>query len=191
MRFTRDHRCVICHDPKYQRKNVAGTDYAGLCRPGYDLTCLEEVLARFSRAAYLDFELKVASNEEVVLAALGEQPPKCGYVVSSFLPDVLRRLRWLDPVLPLGYICEHPNEAWLWAELPIQVFLPHRSLVSQRLVDEVHKHKMQVFAWTVNDRSELLRCAHWGVDGLISDDPILLAATFPGSSKFESLAKGE
>ena len=181
LRFTRDQHCVICHDPKYLRKEVAGTDYPALCRPGHDLTCLEDVLARFSRAAYLDVELKVAGNEEAVLAALREYPPHCGYVVSSFLPEVLRRLRWLDPALALGYICDHPSDAWLWAELPIQVFLPHRSLVSQRLVDEVHKRDVQVFTWTVNHRSEMLRFAGWGVDGLISDDPVLLAATFPGS----------
>ena len=98
---------------------------------------------------------------------------------SSFLPDVLLRLHDLDPSLPLGFICEHAEDAERWTALPIAAFIPHYSLVSERLIDEVHAREKKLLTWTVNDAHDLLRLAGWGVDGLISDDPRLLARTFP------------
>ena len=180
VRYTRDRRSVLSHDPKLNRKEVAITDYSGFeRRGGYNLACLEDVLTRFGGTAYLDIELKVTGNEEAVVAALRAKPPRRGYVVSSFLPDVLLRLRDLDPSLPLGFICERAEDAERWTGLPIAAFIPHYSLVSERLIDEVHAREKKLLTWTVNDAHDLLRLAGWGVDGLISDDPRLLARTFP------------
>jgi len=182
LRYTRDRRSVLCHDPKHNRKEVAATDYAGLeRRRGYNLPCLKDVLSRFAATAYLDIELKTAGNEEAVVSTLHAHPPQRGYIVSSFLPEVLLRIHEIDPALPLGYVCKYAEEAQRWAELPIIAFVPHYSLVSQRLVDEVHARAMQLLTWTVNSRRELLRLASWGADGLISDDPVLLSETFPAA----------
>ena len=179
LRYTRDRRHVLCHDADHQGREVAAHDYAGLERRGYNLPCLEEVLNRFGSAAYLDIELKVPGNEEAVVASLRANPPQRGFLVSSFLPDVLLRLHDIDPLLPLGYICKDADEARRWTELPITAFVAHHSLVSARLVEEVHNRQMALLAWTVNSRRALLRLAGWAVDGLISDDPKLLGETFP------------
>ena len=180
VRYTRDRRHVLCHDPEHEGKKVAEHDYHGLeRRHGYNLPCLEEVLQRFGSSSYLDIELKVPGNERAVVAALHAVPPQRGFVVSSFLPEVLLALHEIHPPLPLGYICKNAEAAQLWTGLPIRTFIPHQTLVSQRLVDEVHGRGLQLFTWTVNRKRDLLRLAGWGVDGLISDDPKLLAATFP------------
>ena len=187
LRYTRDRRHVLCHDSKLDRKEIAATDYAGLeRRHGYNLPCLEDVLTRFGATAYLDIELKVPGNEREVVSALHAVPPQRGFVVSSFLPEVLLRLHEIHSPLPLAYICKDAEQAELWAELPIRIFVPHYSLVSERLVAEVHARGMQLFTWTVNKRAHLQRLASWGVDGLISDNPTLLAETFP-----VALAKSE
>lgn len=180
VRYTRDLRSVLCHDPTYNRKQLALTDYARLeRRPGTNLPCLEEVLKRFAATAYLDIELKVRSNEEAVVAAIHATPPQRGYIVSSFLPEVLLRVHEIDASIPLGYICQQPEESKLWTELPIAAFVPHYSLVSQQLVDQIHARGLQMLAWTINRKRELLRLADWGIDGLISDNPKLLSETFP------------
>jgi len=182
LRYTRDRRHVLCHDPKLGTKEIAATDYAGLeRRRGYNLPCLEDVLTRFGTTAYLDIELKVPGNERAVVSALHAHPPQRGFVVSSFLPEVLLRLHQIHAPLPLAYICKDAEEAELWAELPIRTFIPHYSLVSERLVAEVHRRGMQLFTWTVNNRGDMRRLASWGVDGLISDNPTLLATTFPAA----------
>lgn len=179
VRYTRDRRSVLCHDPKIKNREIATTEYTGLERRGYTLACLEDVLVRFGESAWLDIELKVPGEEEAIAAAVRAHPPRRGYVISSFLPEVLLRLHEIDASLPLGYICEHAEEAERWSELPITTFLPHFSLVSRHLIDEVHIRQLQLMTWTVNRTEDLLRLAEWGVDGLISDDPKLLSLTFP------------
>ncbi len=183
LRYTRDRRSILHHDPKLKGKAVAVTDHAPLERRiGYKLPSLEDVLARFGATAWLDIELKVVGGEEAVATALRAHPPRRGFMVSSFLPDALFRLHEIDPSLPLGYICEHKDDAQLWSGLPITHFVPHYSLVSESLVEEAHRRKMKLLAWTVNVHQDVRRLAEWGVDGLISDDPRLLSQTFPQST---------
>jgi len=158
--------------------HVADTHYEGLeRRHGYNLPCLDEVLKRFSSTAYLDIELKVPGNEEEICLAIHAHPPQRGFVVSSFLPSLLLRFHEVHSSLPLGYVCRHPEEAPLWAELPIRSFIPHHTLVSPTLVNAVHERGMQLITWTVNKPADMLRLAEWGVDGIISDDPRLLSET--------------
>jgi glycerophosphoryl diester phosphodiesterase len=160
--------------------DVAAADHAVLeRRMGYKLASLEDTLLRFATTAWLDIELKVAGEEETLVAALRAYRPQRGCVVSSFLPHVLLRLHEIDPSLPLGYVCDHEDGMRLWSGLPINFFLPRYSFVSKSLVEEAHRRKMQLITWTVNRRDYLLRLASWGVDGLISDDPNLLSQTFP------------
>ncbi len=185
VRLTGDRRSVLCHDPTFEGKELAAMRYSEIAR---HLACLEEVLARFSGNAYLDIEVKVSGNEEEIVKLLVANPPMRGFVVSSFLPEVLRRLHELDPLLPLGYVCKHAELAGQWSELPISVFIPQYKLVSQSIVDEAHAAGVKLFTWTVNHRRDLVRLANWGVDGLISDDPKLLRQTFGTGTKASETA---
>lgn len=178
VRFTSDRRSALCHDPKIGRREIASTEYSGLERRQVPMACLEDVLAGFGGTAYLDIELKVGGQEEAITAAIKAHPPVRGFVVSSFLPEVLRRLHELDPSLPLGYICKHAAEIKRWPKLPISVFIPQYKLVSRTVVDEVHAAGLKLFTWTVNHQRDLVRLADCGVDGLISDDPKLLRRAF-------------
>jgi glycerophosphoryl diester phosphodiesterase len=178
VRFTSDGRSALCHDPKFGGQEVASAEFSGLQRLGAPITCLEDVLSRFGVTAYLDIELKVGGHEEAIVGAIRAARPMRGFVVSSFLPEVLRRLHELDASLPLGYVCKRGEAAELWSRLPISVFVPQYKLVSQALVDEVHAAGLKLFTWTVNHRRDLVRLADWAVDGLICDDPKLLYQTF-------------
>ena len=178
MRYTRDGRNVLWHDAKVNGREIASTEYAELGdRDEAGLPTLEDVLQQFAERAYLDIELKVAGREDGVVAALSDNPPQRGYVVSSFLPEVLRRLRKANGQIPLGYICERKDWIDLWRELPIKVLLLRHDLVQPQLVEEVHHRGVQIMTWTVNSPRRMQQLAGWGVDGLISDDPGLLFRT--------------
>ena len=179
VRHTRDGRNVLWHDPDWNGKVIAATDYAGLAdRNGCRLACLEDVLEKFAQRAYLDIELKVSGNEESVVAALRARPPQHGFIVSSFLPEILVRVHEIDTQPPLGYICDRRDRIDVWQRLPIRVFLPRYDLVNTELIEELHRKGRELMTWTVNSKRQMRQLAEWGIDGLISDDPQLLCRTF-------------
>jgi glycerophosphoryl diester phosphodiesterase len=178
VRYTRDGRDVLWHDPKFNGREIAATDYAQLtAREGICLPCVEDVLQQFGKRAYLDIELKESGNEERIVAALERNPPQRGYIVSSFLPETLRRMHDAHDRIPLGYICERGDLMDRWRELPIRVCLPRYDLVRPPLIEHVHRNGQQFMTWTVNSQHRMKELADWGVDGLISDDPQLLFRT--------------
>lgn len=181
LRSTADRRLIVCHDPKFGGVEIAAETYDGLCeKRGKKPPCLEEVLDRYAHRCFLDIELKVAGMERAVVALLRERPPQRAYVVSSFLAEVVRNLRWRDPAIPTGFICDTKTELARWSALPVDVVIPKHSLVDRRLIEEVHAAGRRLFVWTVNREREMRRLADWGVDALISDDTRLLVRAFSG-----------
>ena len=55
-----------------------------------------------------------------------------------------------------------------------RLVIPHQSLTSRELVEEVHTAAKQLFVWTVNRAEDMVRLAKWGADAIISDDTELL-----------------
>jgi glycerophosphoryl diester phosphodiesterase len=170
VRQTADGRAVICHDPVVHGIEVARAGSGDL----QDLPVLQQLLARYSQTAFLDIEIKTTGPEATVLEALRAHPVQRGYVVSSFLPEVLCALRRLDREIPLGLICEDRPQLAAWKELPIQFVIPHYSVVDEALCQLLHAAGKQVLVWTVNRREEMLNLNRRGVDGIISDDTKLL-----------------
>jgi glycerophosphoryl diester phosphodiesterase len=194
VRYTHDRRGVICHDPDYYGFDVANTEYDTLLAARLkrerrtdlpqdeQMPSLGDVLARFSERAYLDIEIKIPGYEHEVVAAVRQHPPRKGFVISSFLPAVLRRFHDLDPKLPLGFVCKDVQLLPQWRDSPVAIVIPNVKLVSESLVDEWHAAGKQVVVWTVNRESEMRRLSMWGVDGIISDDTELMVKVFGGAS---------
>ncbi len=133
--------------------------------------------------AFLDIEIKVEDLESKVLTALRDHPPERGYVVSSFLPDVVMNLEARSRTVSIGLICETQAQLSRWPTLPVDYVIPHQSLVDNKLVQEVHGAGLKILVWTVNDGEAMLRLAGWAVDGIISDDTDLLMRTLSRSEK--------
>lgn len=165
---------VICHDPKFQGVPIAKAKSNQLA----NIPHLDKVLAEFFGRAFLDIELKVSGLDSELLVALGEYPPQRGYVVSSFLADVLVSLATRSEAIPLGFICDDERNLVSWQTLPITYVILHHSLVTKELVEQIRQKDKIVFVWTVNNPAAMLRFAQWGVQGIISDDTELLVKTF-------------
>jgi glycerophosphoryl diester phosphodiesterase len=90
VRRSADGKAVICHDA-----TIAGMRIETTASENLPLPTLEDVLQQFAGRAFLDIELKVAGLEAQTLAELRKHPPKKGYVVSSFLPEVLATIQIL------------------------------------------------------------------------------------------------
>jgi glycerophosphoryl diester phosphodiesterase len=161
---------VVCHGPKVGKIAIARAQALRLPQ----LPRLDEVIQRYGQHAFLNIELKVADLEGKVLIALAEFPPRRGYVVSSFLPEVIMDLEARSASVSVGIICETAAQLARWRELPVDYVIPHHSLVNWLLVQDIQHAGRKIFAWTVNDREAMLRLADWGVDGIISDETELM-----------------
>ena len=137
---------------------------------------LRDVLQRY-RDSFLDIELKVKGLERITLDLFLRHKPRRGFVVSSFVPGVLKSLAAEDSTIPLGLICEFKNQLRLWNELPVEYVIPRQDLIDPELVRKIKGAGKKVLVWTVNDAEGMQRFAEMGVDGIISDDTSLLCRT--------------
>jgi glycerophosphoryl diester phosphodiesterase len=170
VRLSGDGQAVICHDATGGGMEIERTPANALILPA-----LPDVLRQFAARAFLDIELKVAGLEMLTLADLRKYPPQKGYVVSSFLPEVLAAVLNLDSAIPLGLLCETHDQLRDWRQSMAQWVIPQFELVDRELVEAVHLAGKKVMVWTVNRVERMREFAVWGVDAIISDETGRLA----------------
>ncbi len=171
VRRSADGQAVICHDVTVGGMKIEKTAAKSLALL---LPTLEEVLRQYAQRAFLDIELKVAGLEPQTLAELRKYPPQKGYVLSSFLPEVLTAIHDLDPAIPLGFLCETRGRLCAWREMPAEWVIPQFKLVDGELIELVHEAGKRILVWTVNRAERMRELAAWGADGIISDETELL-----------------
>ena len=172
VRLTADGEAVICHDPKMAGYAVERS----VAKQVSSLPRLRDILQRY-HDSFLDIELKVKGLERITLDLFLRHKPRRGFVVSSFVPGVLKSLAAEDSTIPLGLICEFKNQLRLWNELPVEYVIPRQDLTDPELVRKIKGAGKKVLVWTVNDAEGMRRFAEMGVDGIISDDTSLLCRT--------------
>jgi glycerophosphoryl diester phosphodiesterase len=173
VRLTADNHAVICHGHRFASITIAKATVTRL----RTLPLLEDVLERYASRAFLDIELKVPGIELQLLNMISKFPPQRGYVVSSFLPNVLIDLRSRSQSVPLGIICETRKQLSVWRDLPIRYVIAHERLITSELLRDVHEAGKKIFAWTINRKASMIRLANSGVDGIVSDKTDLLVKT--------------
>ncbi|HVJ05173.1 MAG TPA: glycerophosphodiester phosphodiesterase [Candidatus Saccharimonadales bacterium] len=188
VRRTADAIPIIWHDARLRGRFISRQLYSSLrerCslirrlprRPVIDLCHLEEVLARYALVSWIDIELKVPGLETQVAALLRRYRPARGFVISSFRQRILSDIYRIDPTLPLAFIFDRMPRSRAWLELPIQYVKPSARLVTPSRVRQFHAEGKQVLTWTVNRPAMMRRLIEAGVDGMIGDDPLMLATT--------------
>jgi glycerophosphoryl diester phosphodiesterase len=172
VRLTADGQPVLRHDA-----SIRGLEISKCSARKLRLPSLRDVVSRYQRTAFLDIELKDAGLEVITVDLLHNVPPVRGFVVSSFLPDVLERVRGIDPGIPLGLICETPHQLERFGDLAADYGIFHHRLVRKDLIERMKASAKKTFVWTVNSAADMKRFSRWGAEGIISDDPRLLALT--------------
>jgi glycerophosphoryl diester phosphodiesterase len=76
--------------------------------------------------------------------------------------EFLRRARRGKPLQAAYYALQVPERV---------KFL---KVVTPATIAYAHDHQIAVQVWTINDRAVMDRLLDWGVDGIFSDDPVLL-----------------
>jgi glycerophosphoryl diester phosphodiesterase len=172
VRLTEDEEAVICHDEKAGGWKVERS----LAKDLSQLPRLQDVLRKYCDA-FLDIELKVKGLERITGDLFLRHKPRRGFVVSSFVPSILKSILAQDKKIPVGLICETPTQLRLWTELPLTYVIPQETLVDADLVRKVKGAGKKIIVWAVNRSADMQRFAELGVDGIISDDTKLLCDT--------------
>lgn len=177
VRITADAKLVVVHASLVSGHVVQNSPYADIrtVSNGCEIPLLEDVLAEFGRRTYLDIELKAPGFEESAIAMLEKHCDWNQTVLSSFHPQTLTKARQINSELPLGYIYNRTQDEGVRHNCPVEIIIPQFRLVSRDLIANAHSEGLKVFAWTVNDRAEAARLMEFGVDGLISDYPEMVA----------------
>lgn len=175
VRLTADREAVLWHDPETAGLRICDATVNEVP----DLARLTDVLARFQTSAFLDIELKVPGLEKITLDLLEHFPPHRGFVISSFDPDLLRRLRTENSSVPLGLICETVAELSHWRHVPIDYLILHHELIERfpTLPSDLRAEQKKCMVWTVNSAAEMRRFSALEIDGIISDETALLCRT--------------
>jgi len=171
VRVSSDGVPVVCHNAVFRRKRIRKYPAGELKLP-----TLRDVLAQFHKRAFLDIELKVAGTEEQLLKLFAQYPPARGFVVSSFLPDVLQRVRALSPSIPLGLICDTKKQRSRWSPALTGHIILHHRLATKKAVANLTSKGARIIVWTVNRKPAMRRYLALSVAGIISDKTALLGS---------------
>lgn len=163
---------------------------------GERIPTLDEVLDLVGHKVLLNVEIKGsdASREALVRAVVASVRSREGLaervLISSFSVQALRQTRALAPEIHLALLfgAGQPLESAYAQAQALQALAlhPHYTLVNPEMLAEARGYGYLVNAWTVNDPAEMLRLGHWGVNGIITDDPALLREVLDASGLTET-----
>ncbi|MEM5775678.1 MAG: glycerophosphodiester phosphodiesterase, partial [Anaerolineaceae bacterium] len=97
---------------------------------------------------------------------------------SSFSKKTIRRIHALLPGVPVAMLATEGllgaiNRSSIGLKAAPDALHPHFSDVTPALVEKQHLLQRKVNVWTVNQEADIQRMTSWGVDGIITNDPIL------------------
>lgn len=192
VQLTSDGVVVLGHDASLKRvaginRSIASLTYEELSRldvgswfaseyAGEPIPTLEEVLELCKGKLELNIELKNVGRDSELPAKVVELVINRGMeeqcTITSTSLAYLSKVKELEPQLQTGYIISaaygnyYSNEA-------VDFISVRASFVDEKLVENVHEQGKGVYAWTVNSKSEMERLIMLGVDGIITDQPVL------------------
>ncbi len=98
--------------------------------------------------------------------------------VQSFDVRPLQILRRRAPTLTLALLVEN-HEPWQENIQRLgftpEIYSPFFGLLDEATIQALHEAGMKVIPWTVNSLEDMRRLIRWGVDGIITDYPDLIA----------------
>lgn len=112
-----------------------------------------------------------------VVEAFGMTPR---VTLQSFSADAMEAIHAQHPAITTAWLVEEEGTLSSWlAPLSFQpsIFSPEHVYLNADFVKQAHDLGMEVKAWTVNDPARLEELLRMGVDGIITDDPLMGKST--------------
>ena len=147
------------------------SEYAGTRIPS-----LSEVLELCSQKTSLNIEIKYVGKNSELPEKTAEMVREYGMenqcVITSTNLSYLKRVKEALPEIRTGYIISAAYGNFYSSE-DVDFISIRSGFVTSALMQNAHEQGKAVYAWTLNTKSELERLTLLGVDGIITDRPVL------------------
>jgi glycerophosphoryl diester phosphodiesterase len=199
-KFSADGEVVVIHDATVNRttngsgavKNLslaqlreldAGSHFSKVFA-GEKIPTLGEVFEAVGKQCWIDIEI---TNYAAMRDGLADRlvdlvkyyQIQDQVLFSSFLPFNIARVRRLLPEVPAGLLAWTGFPGWLargrigeW--FSPDLIIPQSGTIQPQYMDRMRARGQEVIAWTVDDPGEARRLLAWGVNGIITNDPLHL-----------------
>ena len=193
VQFSKDDKLVVFHDwciknlnGKYE--NIHAMDYSDILlisqRENFHIPLLNEVLENLPEERFINIEIKSPfylnlSLVKKVVNAIQQYNIQKYAIVSSFNAFNVLLVKKLCPELSTAYLWSSKNSSflfnsplWIWICQPDGLYIDIND-VNEKLINWAQRKKLSVFAFTVNNLSQLSEVKQLKLDGIFTDDPYL------------------
>ena len=178
---TADHHFVIIHDSELTGRTITELTLQEIRKvklaKHYQIPTLEETLDLCHNRIKLMLELKLVNSLDLFLEIVNAGMKPGELFITSFYPNLVNNLADFAPQLRRGILTGTAIEDPLavMASTKAKIMLPRFSFVSTELINVLHTHDFSVMVWDCNSVPDLRTALDWGVEGIITDSPDVLA----------------
>jgi glycerophosphoryl diester phosphodiesterase len=157
---------------------------------GLAVVTLREAFEEFPHARInLDIKDSDRVAPQVLAELLEEYNRLSSVVIASFIPEQMKLFRG---IMPDAITSAHPREVRdfvlgtrlralslfsrniQYQALQVPIKDGSITVVNERFVEQAHKRRIAVHVWTINKREEMEWLIELGVDGIFTDEPMLM-----------------
>lgn len=142
---------------------------------------LQEVLLLCGTDIDLKIELKPAYNNEIDLAEtvvkiVEEYNMEQHVIISSFHAKTIEAVHAKNRSIATGLLARFAYGSFAMDNVSDTIVI-NTTFISEELIQLVHASGKRIFCWTVNSKRDVQRLVKMGVDGIITDYPVMCRET--------------
>jgi glycerophosphoryl diester phosphodiesterase len=184
VRKTKDNVPIVLHDNTLDRTTtfsgnvkdftLSELNKVSIRNSSEKIPTLNQVLDEFKDEYIYDIEIKTCDTACLVVDAIQKSNiPYENFIVTSFKWGEIEKIREIDDKIPTGLISIiRPAKTIRKAfEIGCKIVVLNHRLVSREIVEYATDRGIAVFAYTVNDLTDIKNLLSYGVKAIITDNP--------------------
>jgi len=186
VRLSKDKKLLVMHDDILDRTTngkgrLAEKTLAELKKlktnNNEELLTLEDALKFINKKTKVNIEIKGEKSykelNKIIKKYLKKGWKYNDFLISSFNTHELESLRKIDKKIKIAVLSKKFNKRILSFAKKINAYSINLEVkaIKEKIVKKIHKNKIRIFAWIVNNKKEIQNLKKIKVDGIISDFP--------------------
>ena len=183
-RITKDNEIIIMHDSTVDRttdgegyvKNMNLEDIKKLkVYKKEEIPTLQEVINIVKGKCKLNIHIKEKRETDKILKIIKDNDFHGKVLISSFNEKILKYVKEIDSRIKTGYLFRRPTPFYIdiGKRIGADYLHPLYKVITKRMVTRAQKYGFKVNVWTLKNKKSILNSKLLGVDGLITNDPLL------------------